>query len=170
MESGKCVPCQGEKVVSNGNMVCKLCILSSGELLNKTSGKCYTCPVKTYLDTALLTCVAINCTGDAPRFNSTTRKCEACEPSHVIDPADITKCIKTNFIGMCPPNIPKYDPVTKSCTACPANTTYNDDSNTCVKSNQTVVTTAHASVNTHRTAVNAHKSENNTVNPSINTT
>ncbi len=162
MESGKCVPCEGEKVISNGNLVCKLCILSAGELLNKTSGKCYTCPSKTYLDTTLITCVAINCTGSTPRFNSTTRKCEACEPSHVIDPTDITKCIKTNFIGLCPPNMPKYDPITKSCVACPADTTFNDDTNTCIKSNLTTVSKAHAAVN-HHTSVNTHRSENNTL-------
>ena len=164
MESGRCVPCSGEKVVTDGNLVCKLCILSSGELLNKTSGKCYTCPSKTYLDTTLLTCVAINCTGDTPRFNSTTKKCEACEKSHVIDPVDITKCIKTNFIGLCPPNTPKYDSITKNCTACPVNTTYDDDTNTCIKGNQTVVSNTHASVDTHHTRVNAHRIDNTSVN------
>lgn len=165
MESGKCVPCQGEKVVTNGNLVCKLCILSSGELLNKTSGKCYTCPSKTYLDTTLLTCVVINCNGDTPKFNTTTKKCEACEPSYVIDPIDITKCIKTNYIGMCHPNTPIYNPTTKNCTACPTDTIYNSDTNTCIKSNQATISKAHATVN-HHTSVNTHRAVNTTANNS----
>lgn len=153
MESGKCVPCNGEKVVSNGNLVCKLCILSSGELLNKTSGKCYTCPSKTYLDTTLQTCIAIDCSGDTPKFNSTTKKCSACEPSHVVDPADITKCIKTNYIGLCNPATPKYDPITKACTPCPQDTTFNDDTNTCIKNTQTATTSTHSEARTRHTFV-----------------
>lgn len=43
-----------------------------------------------------------------PRFNIETKKCEKCPKQAMIDPKDRTKCIKTNYIGLCPPDRPRY--------------------------------------------------------------
>jgi len=51
----------------------------------------------------------MNCNDLTPKFNMTTKKCEACGISEVIDSTNITQCIKTNFVALCPYATPLYD-------------------------------------------------------------
>ena len=76
----------------------------------------------------------MNCNDLTPKFNMTTKKCEACGISEVIDSTNITQCIKTNFVALCPYATPLYDQTKYSCVACPANTIYNSNTNSCESS------------------------------------
>ena len=49
----------------------------------------------------------------------------------MIDPNNITICLQTNFIGLCPPAQPMYNIETLMCEACPDGTAYQSSSNTC---------------------------------------
>ena len=57
------------------------------------------------------------------------KKCESCPDSEMVDPYDITRCVKTNYIGLCPPSAPLYDYELRKCVP---------------KSNQTSVAVTHA--------------------------
>lgn len=135
IKSGGCDPCRGEKRFIDGALLCQLCVLAQGQLFNETNGKCYTCGKDTYLDTEKLACIKIDCAGNTPRFNKTSKACEACGLSEIVDPHDVTRCITTNFVALCAPATPKYNLDTKLCEACPENTVYNDKTNECEQKN-----------------------------------
>jgi hypothetical protein len=126
---GACDRCEGEKKLVDKNFVCVPCLISENKVFNAITGLCDACVGKAYLDIKSKTCISMDCPKLAPRFNRDTLRCEACGVSEEVDPKDITKCIKTNYIGLCSPGQPKYDYAAKTCVACPAGTVYNSGIN-----------------------------------------
>ena len=100
-------------------------------IYNPKSGKCEACNKKKYIDLATKSCIDITCKIQTPKFNLETKQCEACGNSESVDPNDYTKCIKTNYVGLCPPSTPLYDFTDNTCKACPAGTSFDQALKAC---------------------------------------
>jgi hypothetical protein len=135
--------------------VCAKCP-SSKPFFNSSSGLCEVCPAHTLWNSAVGTCqglISFNNCGTSQYWDPYLLKCTAYPTCTAVQTFNnLTKRCENvpsvGNVGLCPPNVPHWNPVTltcerchastplfndtrKACQPCPANTTYDSATNTC---------------------------------------